>query len=117
MRPELREVFKLGWFIKFIAFGAIITGLFWAAGAAYDQQRGIASVRPPFGGAGTRPAIAVQAKEPRVYRNLMLYEWFRVGGALFVGFTILGMLRRQDQLDPFSTSFAGRKELDALDLR
>jgi hypothetical protein len=99
--------------MRSIAGLLILWGLFLLGAAAYDEHRGIATLRDLRN--LTNPRIAKRAEDPQKFRNLMTYQWFR-GGAIFLGGVIIVRIgRRLDRLDPSSKHFAGNRAFDELD--
>ena len=94
------------------AYVLTLLGLFFLGDAAYDQYRGVASVREG-GRSGLRRLKSVaRADNPEEFRHLMTYQWVRGPLCLGAAFVFLAVLRRADRTDPLSPHYAGSKDLE-----
>ena len=98
--------------MRSFAYLLIASGFILLLFAAYDEYREVASVMPPSR-SGIR-LIVKKADNPQEFRNLMTYQWLRDLLLLGTGIIVLGICRRADRLDPLSSTFAGKTEVDEL---
>lgn len=77
-----------------------------------EQASGHVEVHYP--GRRVGGSIADRSRDPDLYRDLMNYQWVRIGLSGLLGVVFLSMKRRQDRLDPMSPSFQGAEEIEKL---
>jgi hypothetical protein len=82
----------------------------WAAGIAIEQEyRGEAIYTVRY---GVAPTHYKKAENPRMFRNVMNWEWFQAGGLLAIATLIWAGMRWQDSLDILSPPFRGQDLVD-----
>lgn len=96
--------------MRFVSYALILVGLIYLADAAYDQYRGIASVRSPS--RSGQLCVSSRSEKPVEFHNLMAYQWTRGSLVLLAGMIIYGICRREDRLDPFSPDLQHSNEDD-----
>ncbi len=97
--------------MKPFAYGLIIWTLFLTVQAVDQQISGRADVQSP---GSFQRNIAERGTKPEEYKNLMLYQWIRAVLPGSAGVFLLYLIRRSDQLDPFSPHFQGKAAIDDL---
>ncbi len=113
MPSDLLEAFQKPFVVIFLACLFGIAGIAELVSAGYDQQRGIVETSAPTRYA--TPEIAVQAKDPQAFKNLMIYKVFRGIASLLVANFLVGLVRKQDESLPFSPGFGGTKANEDLE--
>ena len=87
----------------------LLLGLWSASIAVQQEYRGVASYQT---GRDIEPTIYKKSENPRMFRNVLNWEWCVSGGLIGVGALIWLGMRRQDSLDILSPDFKGQSLLD-----
>ena len=105
MPSDLLQAFQKPFAVIFLACLFGLAGVSELVNAGYDQHRGI--VETSSSSRYATPQIAIQAKDPQAFRNLMIFKVFRGVASLLVAHFLIGLVRKQDESLPFSPTFGG----------
>jgi len=87
----------------------LLFGIWTASIAAQQEYRGMASYRTGY---DIESTTYKKSENPRMFRNVLNWEWCVSGGWIGVGVLIWLGMRRQDSLDILSPDFKGQSLLD-----
>ena len=101
--------------VRFIPHIIIVFGICLLAHAAYDEHRGIVRAKRNSAIYPLGPDLVERTQDPKRFRNIMASEWILASIVVCIGFIFLGIDKKADRIDPFSTDFDGNDALDELD--
>jgi hypothetical protein len=99
--------------MRILAYFFILLGLVLLIRAARSENSGVSRAIGP--GAGITYLVERREIDPKAFRALMNYQWIESTMPVLIGIVILGLLRRQEKLEPFSVDFAGTSAIDDLE--